>query len=292
MTRLPFMPNCIKHHNAAEGACQARLTLVFADDTGTTRLVERAHCGPLRVQKALYPEGGAVCHAIIVHPPGGVLGGDQLSITAHVGASGHAFLTSPGAAKWYKANGHLSRQQVQLHAGAGASIEWLPQESIFFDQAQVALEHSVTLAADAVYFGCEIICLGRRASGECFDNGKITQHTRISRAGKLLWWEQGALLGGGDMLASPLGLHGHSVCATMIAVGAALPAAALAGLRQSVADAGLGAGFGVTHMKGLVVARHLGDDSERARRAMLMVWQGLRPFLLGRAGQVPRIWNT
>lgn len=269
-------------------AWQARLNLGFTDDAGTTRLTERTHFGPLRVQKALYPEGGAVCHAIVVHPPGGVVGGDQLAITARVGPAAHAFLTTPGAAKWYKANGKVSRQEVHLHAAAGASIEWLPQESIFFDHAHVALEHTVTLAADASYIGCEILCLGRRASGESFDSGVITQRTQIRRDGQLIWWEQGVLAGGSEMMRSPLGLHGHSVCATLIAVGVALPAALLNHLRQIDG----GARFGVTHMKGVLVARYLGDDSERARSIMLAVWQRVRPHLLQREATVPRIWNT
>ncbi len=286
------MPDCATQHDpsAGENAWQARLSLGFADDAGTTRLIERSHSGPLRVQKPLYPEGGAVCHAIVVHPPGGVVGGDRLAINARVGAAAHAFLTSPGAAKWYKANGKVSRMQVHLHAQAGASVEWLPQESIFFDQADVALEQSVTLEADATYIGCDIICLGRRASGETFNSGKITQRTQIRRDGKLIWWEQGALAGGGASMRSPLGLDGHSVCATLLAAGKALPAAALAGVRE----AGLAAGarFGVTQVKGVLAARYLGDDSEQARRLMLAVWQRLRPLLLERAAPVPRIWNT
>jgi urease accessory protein len=289
---MPAMPDSATtdHPTATDSAWHARLTLGFADDAGTTRLVERSHAGPLRVQKALYPEGGAVCHAIVVHPPGGVVGGDQLSISARVGPAAHAFLTSPGAAKWYKANGKVSRQQVHLHAQAGASVEWLPQESIFFDQAHVALEQSVVLEADASYIGCEIVCLGRRASGETFKSGKITQRTQIHRDGKLVWWEQGALVGGGEMLRSPLGLDGHSVCATLLAVGKALPAAALSSLREAGLDCG--GQFGVTQMKGVLSARYLGDDSEQARRVMLAVWQRLRPFLLDRAAPVPRIWNT
>ncbi|MDC8760945.1 urease accessory protein UreD [Janthinobacterium fluminis] len=286
------MPDCSDSQTSitSGGACQARLALGFADDAGTTRLVERAHVGPLRVQQPLYPEGGAVCHVIVVHPPGGVLGGDQLALGASVGPAARAFLTSPGATKWYKANGQVSRQQVRLHAGAGASVEWMPQEGIFFDAADVALEHSVTLAADASYIGCDIICLGRRASGESFNSGRITQLTQVRRGGRLVWWERGVLAGGGDMLRSPLGLHGHSVCATLLAVGRALPADALAGLREAGADGG--ARFGLTQMKGVLAARYLGDDSEQARRAMLAVWRRLRPHLLGRAAQVPRIWNT
>lgn len=276
---------------ASASAWQARLALGFADHGGVTRLVERSHFGPLRVQKPLYPEGDAVCHAIVVHPPGGVVGGDQLAIGASVGAGAHALITTPGAAKWYKANGKLSRQQVALEVGAGAALEWMPQETIFYDQASVALEQTVTLAADATYLGCEILCMGRRASGESFNSGLITQSTRIRRGGKLVWWEQGAL----DPAAvqSPLGLDGHTVCATLIAAGRSVPAALLAGLLAELrSDIAPGVSFGVSQIRGVLVARHLGHDSEAARDIMLAVWRRLRPHLLDRAAIALRSWRT
>ena len=295
------MPDCIASTEtaASHSAWQASLALGFADDAGTTRLIDNTHCGPLRVQKPLYPEGGAVCHAIIVHPPGGVVGGDQLAIAVNVGAQARAFLTTPGAAKWYKANGKLSRQQVRLEAGEGASLEWLPQETIFFDQADVALAQTIDLAADACYIGCEILCMGRRASGETFATGRVAQRTEIRRDGRLVWWEQGALLGG--RLASPLALNGHSVCATLIAVGPPLPTSQLTEIRADITammaarmagDAAADMAFGISQAKGVLVARHLGDDSEAARRIMLSVWRRLRPHLLGREAVTPRIWQT
>jgi len=275
---------------SAHGAWQAHLRLGFALHDGVSRLVERTHSGPLRMQKPLYPEGGAVCHAIIIHPPGGVVGGDQLAVDATVGEGAHALLTSPGAAKWYRANGHVSGQHIVLRAGSGAAIEWLPQESIFFDQACVRLRHEVELAPDASYIGCDIVCLGRSASGEVFSTGGISQQVQIRRGGKLLWWEQGVLAAGGALMASPLGLAGHTVCATLIAVGAPVPAAVLAAVRGIAVPAG--AAFGATHMKSLVVVRLLCGDSEAARRVMLAAWQLLRPAMLGRDAVVPRIWNT
>ncbi|WP_193317439.1 urease accessory protein UreD [Janthinobacterium violaceinigrum] len=275
---------------SAHSAWHAQLRLGFAWHDGVSRLVERTHSGPLRVQKPLYPEGDAVCHAIIIHPPGGVVGGDQLAVDATAGEGAHALLTSPGAAKWYRANGHVSGQHIALRAGSGAAIEWLPQESIFFDQACVRLRHEVELAADAGYIGCDIVCLGRSASGEIFNTGSISQQVQIRRGGKLLWWEQGVLAAGGVLMASPLGWAGHTVCATLIAVGRPLTPAVLAALREIAVPAG--ALFGATQMKSLVVVRLLCGDSEAARRVMLAAWQLLRPAALGRAAVVPRIWNT
>ncbi|MBP1204662.1 urease accessory protein [Duganella sp. 1411] len=291
------MPDCTVPSDlaasAAHAAWQASLTVGFADAAGTTRLFNNIHHGPLRVQKALYPEDAKVCHAIVVHPPGGVVGGDQLSIDIGVGDRAHAFITTPGAAKWYKANGNVSRQAVHLHLNEGATLEWLPQETIFFDTANVVLEQDVELAAGATFIGCEILCMGRRGSGEVFNTGTVTQRSSIRRDGKLIWWEQGAMVGG--RLGSPLALNGHTVCATLIAAGKALPAAVLTELLSQIrADIAADGDhvFGVTHTKGVLVARHLGDDSETARRLMLTVWRRVRPLLLDREAVTPRIWQT
>ena len=265
---------------------RASLQLRFvADGAGTaTRLAGRAHAGPLRVQKALYPEGARTCHVIIVHPPGGVVGGDQLEIGMRLGAGSRVFATTPGAAKWYRAHAGSSRQAVRLQAGDGAALEWLPQESIFYDGARVELEHEVELGADACYIGSEILCFGRRAMGEAFMRGHIVQRTRIRQAGRLVWHEQGRLDAGG--IASPLGMQGRSVCATLLAVGRPLPAPVLAALREGVP------GLALSQVKSVLVARHLGDDSEAARGAMLRVWQAVRPHLLGIEARLPRIWST
>lgn len=263
---------------------QAGLRLDFGRDGDTTRLVRRAHHGPLRVQKALYPEGPDVCHVIVVHPPGGVVGGDRLEIDIEAGAGCRVLATTPGAGKWYRANGRVSHQGVRLRVATGAALEWLPQETIFYDAARVQLEHDVELAPGAVYLGSEILCFGRRAAGETFADGCVRQRTRIRQGGRTLWWEQGVLTPQG--LASPLGLGGRSVCATFLAVGKAVPAALQASLRA--ADPLLA----LSQVKSVFVARHLGDDGEAARGAMLRVWQALRPHLLGRPACAPRIWNT
>ncbi len=272
---------------------EAELTLGFARDGATTRLVERTHVGPLRVQKALYPEGPALCHAVIVHPPGGVVGGDCMRIVARVEAQARALLTTPGAAKWYRANGRRSQQSVRLQVEAGASLEWLPQETIFFNGADVRLDHAVTLADDAAYIGSEILCFGRTAAGESFDAGQISQRTTIRRGAHLLWFEQGVIAAGTPAMQGALGLAGNTVCATLIAVGNGMTPALVDALRASAAALPAGAGaFGVSLMKTVLVARYLGNSSAEAKRLLAVAWAGVRPLLVAREAAIPRIWNT
>lgn len=272
---------------------KAQLSLGFARDKDVTRLVERVHQGPLRVQKPLYPEGDTICHAILIHPPGGVVGGDELAINAAVQAEAHALITTPGAAKWYKANGHASQQQVKLEVGAGAVLEWLPQETIFFNASQVRLEQTVSLAADASYLGWEILCFGRSASGETFNQGKIQQSTTVRRGGKLIWFEQGSISGEPAAMQHPLLLAGATVCATMLATGKSVSPAIIQSVRDNAVLAANGSGqSGVTQVKQMIVVRYIGNSSEVARQVMFSAWRTLRPALLGCEASLPRIWNT
>lgn len=271
---------------------QAWLALGFVRDGDTTRLLERSHYGPLRVQKPLYPEGGDICHAIVVHPPGGVVGGDQLDIHACIGDGASAFITTPGAAKWYKANGRVSRQSVHLNIGDAGLLEWLPQETIFFDAADVQLDTVVELGSEATYLGWEMLCFGRTASGEQFASGRVAQRTSIRLNGKLVWFEQGELAAGHSM-SSPLGMAGNTVCATLICAGRPLPSGALNTLREAcAAELDEPGSFGATQMKSVVVVRYLGNSSEAAKKVMTAAWRTLRPLLTRRAAVVPRIWNT
>ena len=156
----------------------AELELGYARFGDCTRPVQRRHKGPLRVQKHLYAEGPEVCQHIIVHPPGGIAGGDRLDISAHVGPGAWAQLTSPGAAKWYRAAGP-AYQKLDLRVAAGATLEWLPQETIIFSDAQAELSTRIDLEGDARLFYWDVVALGRPASGERFDLGHFQAHLDI-----------------------------------------------------------------------------------------------------------------
>lgn len=279
--------------NSDHTPLQAKLSLKFAEFDGTTRLVERDHFGPLVVQKPFYPEGRKICHVVIIHPPGGVVGGDQLEISAHIDTSAHAQITTPGAAKWYKANGHTSQQKIRIHVDKGAALEWVPQETIFYNNANVEIDHQISLADDAVYVGCEILCFGRTASGETFNSGQIKQRISIQRNGKMIWLEQIRLRGESPAMSDSLALSGKTVCASLILTGKMLPQPLIDLAREEVEKITHGVGqIGISQLKSIAVVRYLGDSSEIARHVMLRVWGLFRPEILECAAIVPRMWNT
>lgn len=287
---------------ASASTWNAELVLGFARAGERTVLRENRHRGPLRVQKALYPEGDAVCQAIVLHPPSGIAGGDHLVISADVASGAHAQLTTPGAGKWYRSGGAEASQCIDFTVGEGATLEWLPQETIVFDGAKARMETRVSLAADSRYIGWDILCLGRAASGERFEKGEISLFSRVDRApkeaplggdGRPIWLERGQVAGNDTMLDSPAGWAGHSVCGTLLCSFPELPqhAAALLEALRAIAPADA-ATHGITVLPGVLIARYLGDNSEAARLWFAQLWKILRPTCCGRPAVIPRIWNT
>ncbi len=170
------------------------------------------HRGPLRVLKALYPEGPAVCHHVIVHPPGGIVGGDRLVIDGDVGESAHAVVSTPGATRWYRSDGAEASQQAVVRLGAGARLEWLPAETLVHDGALAAGQLRFDLGAQAQVIGWDLLALGLPASGERFERGRYDQRLEIPG----LWLERGRIDAGDRLLLdSPVGLGGRRALATM-----------------------------------------------------------------------------
>jgi len=264
----------------------AELELGYARFGDCTRPVTRRHLGPLRVQKHLYAEGPQVCQHIIVHPPGGIAGGDRLAISARVETDAWTQLTSPGAAKWYRANGP-AYQTLDLKVAAGATLEWLPQETIVFSAAQAELSTRIDLEGDARLFYWDMVALGRPASGERFDRGHFQSQLDIRRDGKLLWHERQRIQGGDGLLDSPIGLDGQPVFATLLVTGE-IDSELLERCR-SVPSRVRG---DLTQLPGLLVARCLAGEALHARAWLIELWRLLRPALLGREAVPPRIWNT
>lgn len=272
-------------------AWKARLSLEFEPQFSPqgerSILSGRRHDGPLVVQKPLHPEGPETCHAIVVHPPGGIAGGDELTLDASVAPRAAALLTTPGAAKWYRSSGAWARQDVALDVRG--RLEWLPQETIVFDGALARTALRADLSADAALIGWDLVCLGRTGSGERFRRGSYRMSAEVRREGRLLWRERGRIDGGGALLDSPAGLGGEPVFGTLFATAPALDATLLQQAREPRPESGRGA---VTLLPGILLARYLGDSTEAARGYFLQLWRVLRPALLGREAIEPRIWRT
>lgn len=264
---------------------KARLDLRFASAEGKTLLAGRRAEGPLAVQKALYPEGDAVCHAIVVHPPGGIAGGDELYVRARVEDGASALLTTPGAAKWYRSAGPSASQVLEFDVEG--ALEWLPRETIVFNGARASLGCEVRLGKGARYIGWEILCLGRTRSGESFESGSLRLDTLVTREGRPLLVERGRVDAGGRILQSPAGLGGRTVFGTLLAASSSMTGELLKDCREEAPGR-----IGITLLPGLLVARYLGDSSEEAFRCFSTIWSRLRPALLARPAVEPRLWRT
>ncbi|MFM9882221.1 MAG: urease accessory protein UreD [Burkholderiales bacterium] len=268
---------------------RAELALTYERRDARTVLATRRHDGPLVVQKPLYPEGPEICHTILIHPPAGMASGDELAIDTRLGAGSHVLLTTPGAGKWYRSSGPFARQAFDFEVNAGAVLEWLPQESIFFNDTRADLRLDVSLAPDARFIGWDLFCFGRTASRERFERGECRVSTTILRDGKPIWIERGIIEGGNRILAAASGLAGEPVTGTLIAAADTLTAELVRVCRVPRPRIGDGA---VTLLPGILVARYLGPSTEAARAYFIELWTLIRPALLACEATVPRIWRT
>ncbi|MEY2342639.1 urease accessory protein UreD [Acidithiobacillus sp. IBUN Pt1247-S3] len=271
---------------------EGNLSLSFDHVGSLTRLRRQWASMPLAFQKVLYPEGPAVCHGVILHPPGGFAKGDQVGIDVHLGPGAAVLLTTPGAGKFYSSS-QQAAQRVQIRMEQGAHLEWVPQESILFDGARMQSSLRVDLAEQATWTGWDIWRFGRSGAGEQFLHGHWRAATEIWRDGSPLWIDRQELAGGTTLLQSHFGLCGYPVLATFAWIGDAISEEVLQMCRAAVAPADdLKWAVGrVAQGEGLV-ARYLGHSSAEARQRFVALWGMLRTELRQRPLCLPRVWNT
>lgn len=252
------------------------------------------HVGPLRVLQSLYPEGDAVCHNVLVHPPSGLVGGDVLDMQLHLGDHSHALLTTPGATRFYRSEHGLATQQVKAYVGDSARLEWLPLETIAYNGCH-GLNHAVfDLAPTAEMMAWDITALGLPSANLPFERGQLQQHLEVSG----VWLERG-LMDAQDMrlMNGPLGLARHRCMATLVfACGTDLTrerrdfALSLARELIEVAHAGVVAGVTSPHPR-IVVLRTLSPLVEPAQTLLRGVWAAWRRGMWGMSDVPPRIWS-
>jgi urease accessory protein len=265
----------------------ASLQLGFERRGARTVLADKRQRGPLTVQRPFYPEGD-VCHLYLLHPPGGVVGGDRIEIELNVAAGARTLVTTPGAAKFYRSAGPVAVQHQRLRVAGSGLLEWFPQENILFPGAKLSARTEIDLEADAGFIGWEIHSLGRPVIGERFETGAADLGLVLRRSGRPLLTERLRVLGDLD-LDGASGLRGFPVSGTFAATGA--DSRALDAAREVLAqESGLTAG--VTLVGDLLVARCLGTAVEPVHRIFVAQWSVLRPLSAGRAACPPRIWAT
>jgi len=267
----------------AHRSWKARLDLSFESRGGRTVLTGQRHTGPLVVQRPFYPESGA-CHVYVVHPPGGVVAGDELWLTAHVQPQAHALLTTPAAGKFYRSPGPTARLKQEFTVREGC-LEWLPQENIYYPQALAEVDTHVHLIGTGRFVGWEIGCFGLAAQAQAFHAGQIWQNLELLVDEELVLCERQRV--GCDVIEARWGTAGNGSIGTLLAY----PALArdLEAARTVEQNDVL---LSCTLVDGSLVCRAIAPRADRLRRAFVSVWSAIRPLLLGRNAVAPRVWAT
>lgn len=272
----------------------ARLQLAYTRESGRS-VARHTHDGPLRILQSLYPEGDAICHNVLVHPPAGLVGGDALEIGVTVGAQAHGLVTTPGATRFYRSLGEPALQHSRVRLEPGARLEWLPLEAICYAGCLAENRLVLDLAPGAELIGWDITALGLPASGLPFDRGSLRQHLEMPG----VWIERGRVdAADRRLLDSPLGLAGNRCMASLFfCCGSALQrqrqALALDSARAVMQAHALCNAAGATSVNPQVVlVRVLSPLVEQAADLLRQVWAAWRRELWQIAPQLPRIWST
>ncbi|WP_395689544.1 urease accessory protein UreD [Caenimonas koreensis] len=271
---------------------RAQLKLDLRMEAG--RCVARfEHDGPLRILQTLYPEGDAISHNVLVHPPSGLVGGDTLAVDIQAGPGAHGLVTTPGASRFYRSEGEAAVQRTSLSLADGARLEWMPLEAICYSGCNAENRVTMELAPTAELLGWDIAALGLPAAQLPFEMGTLRQHIELRGA----WLERGTISAGDEgLLNGPLGLAGQRCLATLFFVsGSDMPKArrelALELARERIASHPLSAFAGATSPNPrVVVVRALAPLVEPAIALLKSIRAAWRPALWGLAATVPRTW--
>lgn len=268
----------------------ARLDVQLCHSQGRTKLGHLAHFGPLRIQRPFYPESDGTAHLYILHPPGGIAGGDSLSTTVEAGKDTRSLFTTPAATKFYRSLGPRAQAEQHLCVRAGAMLEWLPQEAIAFSGSQASLKTVVHLEEGAQFLGWEILCLGRPAAGDDFERGRVSTRFEVHRGRRPLFVDHLVVGEESHTRGAVWGLRGHSVTATMLltTVDDSLVSLVRHSLEMSEHPSGA---VGCTALSGLTVIRYVGSSVPQCWMLFGRIWEAVRPVLTGRPAIMPRIWS-
>lgn len=293
----PTSPIAITHSNYKANTkrreWQASLSLRFADRRNATRLVHNEHKGPLRVLKPFYPEG-EVCHTYLIHPPGGLVLGDELNIQVECQAGSHTLITTPSAGKVYNTDNAIEQQKqhVTLTVDGSSTLEWLPQETLIFNGANTVLQTDIQLEGDAKLAFWDIVCLGRPANQLPFDNGQCLQAISVNRNQQPMLIERNMIQGGGALQNQRWGLNQKNSFGTCLFTVNSERTEREAWQQTLDDQFGPEHEWGITQKGELLIIRYIGNSASICRQGFQQLWESIRPLLCQKPAVAPRIWAT
>ena len=266
----------------------ADLQLGFSYQRQRTIISHKQFKGPLTIQKPFYPEQD-VCHTYLLHPPGGIVGGDRLDLTLQLDPGAHALVTTPAANKFYRSSGAAARINQTLRVDDSASLEFLPQESILFNASNSHLHSQLHLTGNARIICWDIVCLGRPAGNAGFKQGQCQQRMDVIHDEQPVLTDRLRFNGDSRLLNANWGFNGCTTFAYMIA--SPVSAEMLHALKSNIAF-GVQEQLSASLVKNLLICRYLGYHAEQAKQKFIRVWEQLRPMLMNKPACPPRIWRT
>lgn len=269
-------------------AWHGKLNLVYANSQDSTRLIYTHHQAPLKVQRPFYPEGQEICHTVILHTAGGIVGGDRLTSDIHLQPQTNVLITTAAATKIYRSQGLPARQIVNIQVDDHAHLEYLPQETILFNGAIYRQDLRIELAKNANYLGWEIMRFGRSARGEKFLEGEMRSHTEIWQNGIPLWIDRQIIPGNEEVFHSPHGLGGNPVLGTLIWLGNSVSEEIIDKARSLIIENNFA---GVTRLQQGFLCRYRGNSISEVRNWFTNIWQNLRINYQNRGNCIPRVWQ-
>lgn len=269
---------------------KATLELSFAEKNNKTILTGKKHSGPLMVQKPFYPESNGCCHIYLIHPPGGIVGGDSLSLSAQLEKNSHALITTPAATKFYRSTGIQASQSQTINLEENAILEWLPQETVYFNDTNALSTTRINLNNTNRFFAWEIQCLGLPAQKEYFISGKCFQKLEIWKDKKPILLETNRLIGGEKLLDASWGLQGHKSVGTFVTSN--IDTTIDIDTIKEIAHKYNNLSNSYTSLNGLFIIRAMSAYAEIVKDFFAELWQTLRPQVLQLESSTPRIWHT
>lgn len=273
--------------NSAQNGWIAELELRFSKSKSKTFLSTRKHIGPLTIQRPFYPEGD-LCHLYLLHPPGGIVGGDQLSIEVNTDSNSSSLLTTPGATKVYRTSDHKhSTINQNFIVAEDSSFEWLPMETIVFPGANSQFSSKLLLSGNARVAAWEVYCLGRPAINESFDFGSLKFSLELWRDGIPILFDK--LMIDKTELGNIVGLRSFPVFGTFIISKTNKKVLETVRTMMIETDSCV---TGVTQIEDIIIVRSLAKKTYLMQDLFKKIWQTVRPLVFNREATIPRIWAT